>query len=117
LGSGEILQQSDSLLLTREQVEALQTARTAYLARLRAHWGQFATRLAAIPDTYDVKELTKQQVDATNVAWDIAREDAQSTLAKVLSPVQLKILPGNSRFIFESKDPIRMVRFFSSLSC
>jgi hypothetical protein len=114
---GDITQQADSLLLTREQVEALQSARAAYLGRLRAHWGRFAAHLAAVPDTYDVSELTKQQVDATNVAWDIAREDAQSTLAKVLTPVQLKILPGNSKFVFESKDPIRNVRFFSSLSC
>ncbi|HEV8498617.1 MAG TPA: hypothetical protein VGQ56_17195, partial [Gemmatimonadaceae bacterium] len=114
---GEILQQSDSLLLTREQVEALQAARTAYLVRLRAHWGRFAAQLAAIPDTYDVKELTKAQTDATNMAWDIARDEAQTTMTKVLTPVQLKILPGNSRFLYESKDPIRMVRFFSSASC
>lgn len=114
---GEILQQADSLLLTREQVEALQTARTAYLGRLRTHWGRFAAEIAAIPDTYDVKELTKAQTDASNVAWDIARDDAQATLAKVLTPVQLKILPGNSGFIFRSKDPIRNIRFFSSASC
>ena len=103
--------------MTREQVEALQSARAAYLGRLRVHWGRFAAQLAAIPDTYDVRELTKQQVDATNVAWDIAREEAQTTLAKVLTPMQLKILPGNSKFIFETKDPIRNARFFSSASC
>jgi hypothetical protein len=114
---GEILQQSDSLLLTREQVEALQTAKAAYLGRLRVHWGRFAAQLAAVPDTYDVRELTKQQVDATNVAWDIAREEAKTTLAKVLTPTQLKILPGNSKFIFESKDPIRNARFFTTASC
>ncbi|MGE5099003.1 MAG: hypothetical protein ACM3SX_03370 [Deltaproteobacteria bacterium] len=114
---GEILQQADSLLLTREQVDALQAAKTAYIARVREHWGRFAAHLAAIPDTYDVQDLVKQQSDASNVAWDIARDEAQTTLPKILTPVQLKILPGNSRFIFESKDPIRNVRFFSTLSC
>lgn len=113
----DIIQQADSLLLSREQVEALQAARTAYLGRVRAHWGRFAAHISAMPDAYDVKNVTKEQVDVTNAAWDIAREEAQTTLPKVLTPVQLKILPGNSRFIFESKEPIRGVRFFSSASC
>jgi hypothetical protein len=113
----EILRQADSLLLTRDQVDTLRAARTAYLARVRAHWGRFAAHIVAIGDHYDVEQLVKEQSDATDAAWDIARDEAQTTLPKVLTPVQLKILPGNSKFIFESKEPIRKVRFFSTLSC
>jgi hypothetical protein len=113
----DIIQQADSLLLTRDQVDALRAARASYLERLRAHWGRFAAHLASTPGTYDTKALAKEQSDVTDEAWDIARDDAQATLPKILTPVQLKILPGNSRFIYESKQPIRGVRFFSSLSC
>ena len=113
----DIIQQADSLLLTRDQVDALRSARTAYVQRIRAHWGKFAAHLVAIPDVYDVKELVKQQSDATDTAWDIARDEAQTTLPKILTPVQLKLLPGNSKFIFESKQPIRGIRFFSTSAC
>jgi hypothetical protein len=113
----EILNQADSLLLSRDQVDTLRAARTSYLARVRAHWGAFASRLAATPDQYVLKELVQAQTDVTDAAWDIARTEAQTTLPRVLTPVQLKILPGNSRFIFESKEPIRGIRFFSSLAC
>src|SRR5262245_25384732 len=113
----EILNQTDSLLLSRDQVDTLRAARTSYRARLQAHWGAFAGRLAGTPDQYVLKELVQAQTDVTDAAWDIARTEAQTTLPKVLTPVQLKILPGNSRFIFESKEPIRGTRFFSSLAC
>jgi hypothetical protein len=113
----EILRQTDSLLLSRDQVEALQAARAKYQATLRDHWGRFASFLAGTPDHYDVKGLTQRQTEVTDAAWDIARTEAQTTLPKVMTPVQLKLLPGNSRFIFESKEPIRGVRFFSSLAC
>ena len=113
----DIIQQADSLLLTRDQVDALRAARTAYLERLRGHWGRFAARIAATPDGYDVKELVNEQAAVTDEAWDIARDEAQRKLPEILSPVQLKILPGNSKFVFESKQPIRGIRFFSTLSC
>jgi hypothetical protein len=113
----EIIQQADSLLLTRDQADALRAARATYLERIRGHWGRFAAHLAAIPDSYDADALAKEQSDATNQAWDIARDEAQATLPKILTPVQLKILPGNSRFLYESKQPIRGVRYFSTTSC
>jgi len=113
----DIIQQADSLLLTRDQVDALRAARESYMQRIRAHWGRFAEHLASIPDSYDTKALAKEQTEATDEAWDIAREDAQTTLPKILTPTQLTILPGNSRFIYESKEPIRGTRYFSTLSC
>jgi hypothetical protein len=113
----EIILQTDSLLLTRDQVDSLRAARLEYQSRIRAHWGQLAARIVAIPDHYDVSEVVKLQTDATDAAWDLAREEAQRTLPRFLMPVQLRILPGNARFVFESKDPIRGVRFFSSRDC
>ena len=113
----DIISQADSLLLSRDQVDSLRAHRAAYLAKVREHWGRFAGQLAAIGDSYDLAELVKRQVAVTDEAWDIARDDAQTNLPKILTPAQLKILPGNSSFVFNSKDPIRGVRYFSTSLC
>jgi hypothetical protein len=114
---GEILRQADSLLITREQSEGLTAARTAYVSRIREHWGRFASFVAATPDRYDLKELVKAQTDATDMAWDIARDEAQTTLPKFLTPTQLKLLPGNAGYLFHSTEKVRGARFFSTSTC
>jgi hypothetical protein len=113
----EILRQADSLLITREQSEGLTAARTAYVSRIREHWGRFASFVAATPDRYDLKELVKAQTDATDMAWDIARDEAQTTLPKFLTPTQLKLLPGNAGYLFHSTEKVRGARFFSTSTC
>jgi len=113
----EIISQADSLLLSRDQVDSLRARRAAYMERVRGHWGRFAAKLAAIGDEYDLADLVKQQVAATDEAWDIARLEAQTTLPKILTPTQLKILPGNSNTMYNAKEPIRGIRFFSTLGC
>ena len=113
----EILRQADSLLLTREQSDGLTAARTAYLGRVREHWGRLAGFVAKTPERYDLKELVKAQSDATDAAWDLARAEAQSTLPKLLTPTQLKLLPGNAGFLFQSKQAVRGTRYFSTSSC
>jgi hypothetical protein len=113
----EIIQQTDSLLLTRDQVETLRDARAKYLGRVMAHWGEFARYLAAVPDRFDNKELAARQKKVTDDAWEIARQEAQSTLPKILTTPQLNLLPGNSGFLYKAKQPITGVRYFSSNSC
>jgi hypothetical protein len=113
----EIIQQTDSLLLTRDQVETLRDARAKYLARVMAHWGAFARYLAAVPDRFDNKELAAQQKKVTDDAWEIGRQEAQATLPKILTTPQLNLLPGNAGFLYKSKQPITGVRYFSSNAC
>ena len=113
----EIISQADSLLLSRDQVDSLRARRAAYMERIRAHWGRFASKLAATGDDYDLAALVKQQVAATDEAWEIARVEAQTTLPKILTPTQLKILPGNSSTMYNAKEPIKGIRYFSTLSC
>jgi hypothetical protein len=87
------------------------------MERIRAHWGRFASKLAATGDDYDLADLVKQQVAATDDAWEIARVEAHTTLPKILTPTQLKILPGNSSTMYNAKEPIKGIRYFSTLSC
>jgi hypothetical protein len=113
----EVVAEADSLLLTRDQVEALQNAKAEYSRSIMAHWGTWSSELANLPDRWDVSDLVKRQNKLINDAWEIARQEAQRTLPTILSPVQLKLLPGNSRFLFNAKEPITQVRFFSTAAC
>ena len=113
----QIIREADPLLLTRDQVEALRGAQATYTARVRAHWASFATVLAKQPDDFNTPDLLKRQKAHVEAGWDIARQEAQTTLPKILTPVQLGLLPGNAKMIYESKQPIRGVRFFTSADC
>ncbi len=62
------------------------------------------------------RDLIRGRV-ATDSGVVIPGADIAVTMAPDRVTVQLKILPGNSRFLFESKEPIRNVRFFSSSAC
>jgi len=113
----EIISLSDSLLLSRDQVDSLRARRAAYMERVRSHWGRFAAKLAATGDDYDLPDLVKQQMVATEQAWEIARVEAQTVLPRILTPTQVKLLPGNSNMLYTAKEPIKGIRFFSTLSC
>jgi len=108
----EILSQTDSLLLTRDQVDALNDAKTKYTERLAQHWGQIAGYLAGLPDNYNSAEALKRETDAIVKAWAIAWQEAHDTLPKILSPLQLKMLPGNAKGLFEAKEAPTHNRFF-----
>jgi hypothetical protein len=113
----EVIRAADPLLLTRSQVEGLQAAQAAYRDRIRAHWGTFAHVLADAPNNFDVDDLLKRQKAHVEAAWDLARDEAQSVLPRILTPAQLTLLEGNAKFLYESKKPIRGVRFFTSADC
>jgi hypothetical protein len=108
---------TDSLLLTRDQVEALQAAKVAYSKRIADHWGAWAGKLAGVPDNFNVFDLKKQDSLMVNAAWELARLEAKATLPRILSPVQLKLLPSYARTFVESKEPITGMRYFSSSGC
>jgi hypothetical protein len=108
----EILSQNDSLLLTREQVDALNDAKAKYIARLGQHWGELAQYMAALPDNYNSADALKRETQAIEGAWAIAWKEAHESLPKILSPLQLRMLPGNAKFLFEAKEPPKGARFF-----
>jgi len=113
----EILSLTDSLLLTRDQVEGLRASQAEYSKRIMAHWGSWANELAGLPDHYEVADLVKRQNKLINDAWEIARQETHTELPKILTPIQLKLLPGNAGFLFKAESPITGVRYFSSASC
>jgi hypothetical protein len=112
-----VLSQSDSLLLTRDQVDALRAASSNWAARIAAHWGQWAAELASLPDHYDVSDLAKRQTKLIDDAWEMARQEARATFPKILSPVQLKLLPGWAATFYQADKPMVGWRYFSTSQC
>ncbi len=108
-----ILEETDSLLLTREQVDSLKVIQSHYVAKMDTLWTELAEYLAALGDHFDAAEALRRQEEATDKGWEITRLDLQSTLPTVLSPVQLQLLPNSARFLFKATRPVH-IRTFNS---
>jgi hypothetical protein len=108
---GELLQQSDSLLLTGEQVTRLQAARTAYRTRVDALWRDLSSYLDALPSVYDFGEASRRTDDVIQNAWELTRLDVRDQYPKILAPEQLAILPGWSNRLYQADRPLH-IRIF-----
>ena len=108
----EILQESDSLLLTREQSDALTAAQTRYTQRMDSLWAPLTTYLAAMGDHYDAAAALKRQEAATDDAWELTRQHLQAELPKILSPAQLRLLPWPAGMLYQAKEPMKGMRMF-----
>lgn len=87
-----VMQESDSLLLSRDQVDSLKAAQVGYLARMDSLWRSTATTLAAYGDDYDADAAMHIIDDATEQGWLIGR-DQVPTLERLLSPLQIRLAP------------------------
>lgn len=87
-----VLAESDSLLITRDQAEALTAARAAYNGRADSLWRSVAITLVAMADDYDADSAMYLIDDATERAWLVARDEL-TVLEKILSPLQMRLAP------------------------
>lgn len=109
-----ILQESDSLMLTREQVDTLRAAQKRYLARMDSVWTVLAQHMAGLPDRFDTPAELKYQEDTIDRAWGLSRDEAR-TLKNVLSPLQMKMLPWPASMLADMKPEEKVqVRVFMS---
>lgn len=108
---GIVLQQTDSLLLSRDQVESLQKVRASYRVRMDSLWTSLANYLAELPDQYDAHQAYKRAEDAIDGAWELTRLDLQSTLPSILNAVQMQLVPPVVKTLVNSKQPVH-IRIF-----
>jgi Carboxypeptidase regulatory-like domain len=87
-----ILNESDSLLITREQSEALRAAQVSYHAQLDSIWKTASRTLAAMGNDYDADAAMRMIDESTERAWIVGRNQL-STLRGILSPMQLQLAP------------------------
>lgn len=105
----QIIQESDSLLLSREQSDSLAVVHARYLQRMDSLWTSLAEKLAVLPNNFDSKAALIVQEKAVDEAWELTRTDIKSTLGKILSPIQLAMLPGAALWLYNS-DPAKPIQ-------
>ncbi|MGH7651589.1 MAG: carboxypeptidase regulatory-like domain-containing protein [Gemmatimonadaceae bacterium] len=100
----DVLEQSDSLLLTPEQTLAITRAQTRFHQRLDSLLTEFATYMADLPDEYDAEEAYRRQEATTDAGWVLMWEDVRATVPTILSPIQIRLLPQIS-YMLQMKNP------------
>lgn len=109
-----VMEESDSLLLSRDQVDSLKAAQVPYRARIDSLWQATTATLAAYGDDYDADAAMHLLDDATEQAWLIGR-DQIPVLERILSPLQMRLAPWEvsvlKAAIGQKKVGIRMFRF------
>ncbi|MDB4884280.1 MAG: hypothetical protein JWL95_3046 [Gemmatimonadetes bacterium] len=88
----EIMEESDSLLISRDQMDSLKTAQVLYKRKSDSLWMSVTTKLAAMGDDYDADAAMYMIDDATERAWLLDRDELP-VLERILSPLQLRMAP------------------------
>jgi hypothetical protein len=87
-----IIRESDSLPISREQVEALKAADIPYRARVDSVWKASTSMLAAMGADYDSDAAMHLIDDTTERAWLLTRDEL-AVLSQILSPLQMRMAP------------------------
>jgi hypothetical protein len=111
---GGILQESDSLLLTADQVEQLKDAQARLRHKVDSLWTGLAEYLASLGDHFDAVEALKRQEEATDDAWEISRIEVQQALRTTLTPVQLRLLPWPAQMLYNAREKLKGIRMFGA---
>ena len=107
-----VLQQTDSLLLSREQVESLQRVQAAYRVRMDSLWRSLAEYLATLPDRYEAREAYRRANKTIEEGWEVSRIDVQKNLRAILNQVQLQMLPNITKLLYTADRPLQGIRIF-----
>ena len=103
----DIIEESDSLLLSREQVDSLRAASARHVLKSNTLWLELGTKLAAMGDTYDVRAATQLTEEATDAAWELARREVL-VIKEILSPLQMSMAPGTIQYLAKATGKIRI---------
>ncbi|MEO7217986.1 MAG: carboxypeptidase-like regulatory domain-containing protein [Gemmatimonadaceae bacterium] len=102
----DLVEASDSLLLSPPQLKALQDADDTYLAGVRPEWRALANYLAGLPDDYSTNKALDRITETTARVWVITQRDAQQ-IRTILNPLQLRLAPGIVTYVLNAKGPIK----------
>jgi hypothetical protein len=104
----ELLQQTDSLLLSSDEITQLQSVDTRYRAHVDAAWASLGDYLAGLPDHYDASAASRRTDDTTDELWEFSRTEVQRSLAVVLTPTQTAMLGGYAGLLFRARDRVHI---------
>lgn len=100
----EILELSDSLLISRGQTDALKSAQLGYHARMAAHWKETAAAFSAADDDFDADRAMHMLDDAIDSGWLISRDELP-VIERVLTPIQVRLGPSALGWLKHSTGP------------
>ena len=110
-----VLQLTDSLLLSRDQVEGIQRVMAEYNKKVDSAWTGLATYLADLPNSFDRSAAVKRQEQTIGEVWEMTRLHLQENIRRLLSPVQLTMLPQWAGVFNTTTRPMTGVRIFSGI--
>lgn len=88
----QILQQADTLKLTRKQADSLATLNRLYVLKSDSIWTPVARFLADLPDKYNHDDAYKRYLNAREASVDVLIKVAPG-IKNLLTPEQFRILP------------------------
>lgn len=102
-----ILEESDSLMLSRDQVDALTKAGDEYEVRRDTIVTAVAAYLTGIGDRYSTKDVVGKQDELLGGLWDLGHTSIRRTLPGILNRFQLKMLPYPASFFYATPADVR----------
>jgi hypothetical protein len=87
-----MLRFSDSLALSRDQLERIQAQEATLKAKADSIYGELAQYLHTLPETFDVGEAAKRVREAGDSVWKVIYAE-RSFLTATLTPGQIHLLP------------------------
>lgn len=106
-----VLMERDSLLLTPEQVQALEPLERQFAQQADSMWADLAREFARYGDTYDARAALERQEKVIDAVWELARVYS-AKLTDLLTPVQHKLLPWPAGWLRTTKPGFK-VRIFA----
>jgi Carboxypeptidase regulatory-like domain len=104
----ELLQQSDSLVLSAEEVKAVQAVDTRYRAHVDSAWASLGAYLAGLPEHYDASAASRRVDLLTDDLWEFSRAEVQRALGEILTPTQTAMLGGYAGLLFRARDRVHI---------
>ena len=90
----QLLQQSDTLKLTRKQADSLATLNRYFVLRSDSIWNPVTTFLSQLPDKYSHDDAYGRYRDAREQTVDMLIKFAPG-IKSLLTPAQIRILPAS----------------------
>ena len=108
-----LLGESDSLLLTNDEIAALQHSDDEFRTHMDSVWRSLGRELAALPDDYSFDAASKRVDDVLGAAWEFTRDDVHRQLDAILTPVQRSMLTGWAKVFYAATTPLHYRLFIS----
>lgn len=104
----ELLQQSDSLILSTDEVNQLRAVDSRYRMRVDAAWADLGVYLAGLPERYDASAASRRVDETTDDLWEISRTEIQRSLPEILTTTQTAMLSGYAGLLFRARDRVHI---------